>query len=169
MYMNTVPKFVLAIILLLILPLICGYIYNGFDAKRKAKKEAAIAAFETEGQGTNIYGFPFADGDEISLFSKRGGVEFSHGEDSIKLPAKRIVSASEMNAEEFAAYAASHSVSASASGRVLVMEYRSSESVPKFLALGVDNAETCSALCGSISHFAYGKPIDSDEWNKLAL
>ncbi|MEA4813980.1 MAG: hypothetical protein VB112_03590 [Oscillospiraceae bacterium] len=169
--MNIVPKFVFAIILLLAVPLISGFIYNTFDAKRKAKKEAAIAAFETEGQGLNIYGFPFADGGEISLSSKRGGVEFSHGEDSIKLPAKRIVSASEMNAEEFAAYAESHRVSASVdnAGRVLVMEYRSSESVPKFLALGIDNAETCSALCGSISHFAYGKPIASDEWNKLAL
>lgn len=168
--MNTIPKFVLAIILLLAVPLILGYIYNGFDAKRKAKKEAAIAALETEGQGLNIYGLPFADGGEISLSSRRGGVEFSHGKDSIKLSAKRIVSASEMNAEELAAYAASRRVSiSSGGGRVLVIEYRSSESVPKFLAIGIDNAETCSALCGSISHFAHGKPIASDEWNKLAL
>jgi len=168
---NIVPKFAIAIILLIAVPLVLGFIYNTFESRRKAKIAEERSKFESSGDCRNIYGLPFDGESVVSLLSDHFGIKFSFDGDVVKLSSKRIVSAVEMSAEEFPKYAAERRLSGSPrpGERVLSIEYRTSEAVPKALVVSVGDAEVCAALCASITHFAAANPIAADEWGKFAL
>jgi hypothetical protein len=160
-----------AIVLLLVLPLLCGYIYNRFDAARKARAAAARALLEAEGQGRHVCGLPVPSGDAVSVSSDASGITFFSNGHTMQIPARRVVSAADMDADAFSRYAPERGAAGelAAGERALAVEYRTVEGAPKTAVIGFDNPPSCSALAASISHFSKGKPIASSEWSRIVL